>query len=208
MRAPEIPFFIREFGDHQVLRSSDFYTQMGIHPRFFADFNDPQSVTPVDTTELIKIESKLSENLDLSSGAGQGPVHMVLGQFKVLLKNSIVRKITKDDRVVYETLDLQSDDLFALLGAETFMSNPEVNPPLGFFGLDALVNDSKLESEAEAQKGDVFFSCQADYLDLAFCATGSKSAGDYYTIHIIQKRDVLQIRCFHPFEVDSATQVR
>ncbi len=51
----------------------------------------------------------------------------------------------KKTRLVYETLDLQSDDLFKLKGSKKYMEEPEVNPALGFAGLDALVKDPRWE---------------------------------------------------------------
>ncbi|MGE0269101.1 MAG: putative PEP-binding protein [Candidatus Omnitrophota bacterium] len=62
---------------------------------------------------------------------------------KKLLKEKILTEIKdRQSRLVYETFDLQSDDLDALDNHEAFLSE-EVNPALGYSGLDALVNDAK-----------------------------------------------------------------
>lgn len=64
---------------------------------------------------------------------------------KAKLRETIIRAAgaSKDRTILYETLDLDTDDLIRLKGHEKFLDEAEVNPALGFAGVDALVKDAQ-----------------------------------------------------------------
>ncbi|MCA9393282.1 MAG: hypothetical protein KC900_03680 [Candidatus Omnitrophica bacterium] len=79
-------------------------------------------------------------------------------ELRAALKKAILEAFgtDKSKSLVYETLDLDTHDLVRLRGHEKFLDEAEVNPALGFAGVDALVKDDqwrnllKLEMEVVA----------------------------------------------------------
>ncbi|MBZ0165770.1 MAG: hypothetical protein K8I00_03110, partial [Candidatus Omnitrophica bacterium] len=66
-------------------------------------------------------------------------------KFQKALRAAILESVgsQKSRSIVYETLDLDSDDFVRMRGHEKFMEEAEINPALGFAGLDALVKDKQ-----------------------------------------------------------------
>ncbi|MDE2231173.1 MAG: hypothetical protein KGJ95_03800 [Candidatus Omnitrophica bacterium] len=120
---------------NETFRASDLYKSLGIYPTAFLAFDDPKKQGELDPETIAEIRHLMRETQS-SSAVG-------------VLRHEIQKRITSqmvqpDARMVYETMDLQSDDQIKLLGHKAMGAVEEVNPPLGFNGLEALMDDPQL----------------------------------------------------------------
>jgi len=106
---------------------SDFYKTIGIHPLALLMYGEDKNKLPEETRTAI-------DALFQSEG---------VSSFQELLKKKVGQAFDANGQqgFVYRTLDLQSDDMVTLKGHELFLKESEVNPALGFAGLDAIVKD-------------------------------------------------------------------
>ncbi len=118
-----------------VLSSAKFYQTLKVHPLAFLAYDDPSRRDRLSEEARRTISDLLSQE-----GVTQGAA---------FLKKRLIQRIElklprkEESSLLYETMDLQSDDLVALSGHELFLEEAEVNPPLGFAGLDALMKDEE-----------------------------------------------------------------
>ncbi|MBP6342429.1 MAG: hypothetical protein KA403_00675 [Candidatus Omnitrophica bacterium] len=121
---------------NETVRANDLYRDLGVYPSAFLAYDNPESRGKLDAETVAEIE-RLIEQTD-SKSAVDVLRHEIKGRITA-------RMVHPNTKMVYETSDMQSDDAHSLLGHEVF-EQEEVNPPLGYNGLEALMGDAQLKA--------------------------------------------------------------
>ncbi len=123
------------------VEAAQYYRELGIHPLVFMDYDDKQKRAKLDPDVVSSIKLMLQE-ARVSSAAEVYQIQLA-NYFKQQVK-------AKNGKYVYATSDMESDDFVKLKGNN---EEKEINPPLGFAGLDSLVRDPQLRDLFKLEMG-------------------------------------------------------
>jgi len=129
---------------NETLRASDLYKDLKVYPAAFLAYDDGQKRNSLDQGTVEQIERIMASTGSTSA------VEALRHEIERKIKSKMVGP---NARMVYETLDLQSDDFMKLLGHHALGVQEEVNPPLGFNGLESLMDDPQLKEVFKIEMG-------------------------------------------------------
>ena len=126
-----------KMGFDNSVPAAQFYNELGIHPVAFMAYDNKQQRKGMDTGVTKAIENIIKTNE--AKSAQEAYQKELAKYFRTQVEN-------EDGKYVYETSDMESDDSVKLKGHEVYIAEEEINPPLGFTGLDSLVRDPQLRT--------------------------------------------------------------
>ncbi len=120
----------------QTFKVADMYRDLKVYPQAFLAYDDANKRQLLGKETREEIE-RLIRAIEVQSATD-------------VLRHEISSRLlakmqSPNAKLVYQTLDIQSDDLAKLLGHKELGLQEEVNPPLGFNGLEALMGDDQLK---------------------------------------------------------------